>query len=135
MERYFGNGETNSFVATIGQSISIKGEVTGSEDLIVHGRVEGAIRLPGNTVTVAGEGRVQADIEALVIRVEGEVSGNLSATELIHLERASYVKGDVTAPRVCIQEGAKLRGLVNTETDDARDITTERTNDYVPSYR
>lgn len=111
------NRETGgtSAVATVGHSITIRGEITGAEDLVIHGQVEGAIQLPDNTVVIASQGRVRADVNALVIRVEGELTGNLVASELIVLHKSSVVRGDVVAPRISIEEGARLKGRIDTE--------------------
>src|SRR5579871_543849 len=69
--------------ATIGKSLVIKGEVTGSESLFIDGRVEGSINLAGNRVTVGRNGVVSANINAREIVVLGKVRGNLTASDQI----------------------------------------------------
>lgn len=110
----------NGAVATVGHSITIRGEITGAEDLVIHGQVEGAIHLPENTVVIASQGRVRADVDALIIRVEGELTGNLTASELIVLHASSIVRGDVVAPRISIEEGARLKGRIDTDGADTQ---------------
>lgn len=102
-------GET----ASIGRSITIKGEVTGDEDLLIQGRVDGSVELKQNALTVGEDGRVKANITARVITVEGEVEGDLKAKEQVVLRSSARVQGDLTAPRVVLEDGATFRGLVD----------------------
>jgi cytoskeletal protein CcmA (bactofilin family) len=99
--------------ATIGPSIVIRGEVSGNEDLLIQGQVDGSVALDLHSVTVGGGGRVKADIAGRVITVEGTVEGNLRAKEQIILRGSSTVHGDLKAPRVVLEDGASFRGLVD----------------------
>lgn len=99
--------------ATIGPSITIKGDVSGEEDLLIHGRVNGSVDLKQQSVTVGREGRVNADITGRVVIVEGEVEGDLSADEQVILRSAARVEGDITSPRVVLEDGANFKGLVD----------------------
>jgi len=99
--------------ATIGPSITIKGEVTGDEDLLIQGQVEGSVELQLQSVTVGGDGRVKANITGRVVIVEGEVEGDLHAQEQVVLRSSARVAGDITAPRVVLEDGARFRGLVD----------------------
>ena len=99
--------------AVIGPSIMIHGEVTGDEDLLIQGNVEGSVDLEEHALTVGAEGRVKANIKARVITVEGEVEGDLRARDQVVLRSAASVKGDITAPRVVLEDGANFRGLVD----------------------
>ncbi|HEY0673556.1 MAG TPA: polymer-forming cytoskeletal protein [Longimicrobiales bacterium] len=99
--------------ATIGRSISIKGEVNGDEDLLIQGRVDGSVTLKQHAVTVGPEGEVKADIGARVITVEGSVDGNLTAQEQVILRTSARVQGNITAPRVVLEDGARFRGGVD----------------------
>ncbi len=99
--------------ATIGPSISIKGEVTGDEDLLIQGRVDGSVDLKEHAVTVGPEGKVKADITGRVVVVEGSVEGDLQATEQVILRKAASVTGDITSPRVILEDGARFRGGVD----------------------
>ena len=101
--------------AVIGPSLDLTGELSGAEDLLVEGRVQGKIRLPQNAVTVGSKGRVSADVQARLIEIEGEVDGQLSADELIVLRKSARVKGDLTSPRVVIEDGAKFKGTIDME--------------------
>ena len=99
-------------MANIGKSISIKGDLTGNEDLVVEGKVEGKIALPDNELTVGNNGNVSADVHAKSVVVIGKLRGNVSATEKIEVQASGSVDGDVRAPRLIIQEGAVLNGAV-----------------------
>ena len=99
--------------ATIGRSITIKGEVTGDEDLLIQGRVEGSVDLKQHAVTVGPDGEVKASIIGRVVTVEGKVEGDLSADEQVILRSSAAVQGDITAPRVVLEDGARFRGGVD----------------------
>jgi len=99
--------------ATIGPSITVQGDVSGNEDLLIEGRVEGSVNLKDQSVTVGQEGRVKADIDGRVVTVEGEVEGDLHAIEQVILRSTAQVQGDITAPRVVLEDGATFRGLVD----------------------
>jgi cytoskeletal protein CcmA (bactofilin family) len=99
--------------ATIGRSITIRGEVRGDEDLLIQGQVDGSVDLDQHSVTVGREGRVKANITGRLVTVEGEVEGDLQAQEQVVLHSSARVKGDITAPRVVLEDGASFRGLVD----------------------
>src|SRR5436309_13907865 len=96
--------------ASIGKSLVIKGEVTGSESLYIDGRVEGSINLAGNRVTVGRNGVVAANINAREIVVIGKVRGNLTASDRADIRSDSSLTGDVVAARISIEDGAVLNG-------------------------
>jgi cytoskeletal protein CcmA (bactofilin family) len=99
--------------ATIGRSITIRGEVTGDEDLLIQGRVDGSVDLKQHSVTVGSEGDVKASIIGRVVTVEGRVEGNINADEQVILRSSAWVQGDITAPRVVLEDGARFRGGVD----------------------
>lgn len=94
--------------------LKINGEISGSADLYIDGEVQGKLRLGNARVTVGPNGRVQADIEAREIMVDGTVNGNLKAGERAHFGPSSRVNGSVLTPRIGIDDGARLRGKVET---------------------
>ena len=100
-------------MATIGRSITINGEVTGDEDLLIQGKVEGSIELKQQSITVGQEGRVTASITGRVIVVEGQVEGDLKAEEQAVLKATAKVQGDIAAPRVVLEDGATFSGGVD----------------------
>ncbi len=99
--------------ATIGKSLVIKGEVTGSESLYIDGRVEGSINLSGNRVTVGRNGVVSANISAREIVVLGKVRGNLNATDRVDIRNEGSLTGDVVAQRISIEDGAFFKGGID----------------------
>ena len=104
---------TTSDQATIGKSLVIKGEVTGSESLYIDGRVEGSINLSGNRVTVGRNGVVSANINAREIVVLGKVRGNLTASDRVDIRSDGSLPGDVVAARISIEDGAFFKGGID----------------------
>jgi len=104
---------TTADQATIGKSLVIKGEVTGSESLYIDGRVEGSINLSGNRVTVGRNGVVAANINAREIVVLGKVRGNLTASDRVDIRSDGSLTGDVIASRISIEDGAFFKGGID----------------------
>ena len=104
---------TTSDQATIGKSLVIKGEVTGSESLYIDGRVEGSINLAGNRVTIGRNGVVAANINAREIVVLGKVRGNLTASDRVDIRSDGSLTGDVVAARISIEDGAYFKGGID----------------------
>ena len=99
--------------ATIGKSLVIKGEVTGSESLYIDGRVEGSINLPGNRVTVGRNGVVAANVTAREVVVIGKLQGNLVASDRVDIRSEGSLTGDVVAQRISIEDGAFFKGGID----------------------
>ena len=106
--------------ATIGKSLFVKGEVSGSESLYVDGKVEGTINLPGNRVTVGRNGQVSANITAREIVVLGKVRGNVSASDRVDIRAEGSLSGDVAASRISIEDGAFFKGGIDIRKPDAK---------------
>ena len=104
---------TTADQATIGKSLVIKGEVTGSESLYIDGRVEGSINLSGNRVTIGRNGVVAANINAREIVVLGKVRGNLTASDRVDIRSDGSLTGDVVAARISIEDGAFFKGGID----------------------
>jgi cytoskeletal protein CcmA (bactofilin family) len=101
--------------ATVGPSIFIKGDLSGDEDLVIEGRVEGKIDLKQHNVTIGKNGRVRADVFGNTVVVEGEVDGNLFAQQQAILRQSGAVRGNITAPRVMLEDGSRFRGSIDME--------------------
>ena len=99
--------------AIIGPSITIKGDVTGEEDLLIQGRVEGKVDLAQHHVTVGANGRIKANVLGRSVTVEGEVEGDLHAEEQIAIRKSGKVHGNLVAPRVTIEDGATFQGSID----------------------
>lgn len=104
------SGPTSS--STIGAGLKIRGDVSGNSNLVIEGEVQGKVQMTNGRVTVAASGRVNADIEALEISIDGRVEGNLKATESVRLGATSHVQGSILTRRIAIEDGAGLRGKV-----------------------
>jgi cytoskeletal protein CcmA (bactofilin family) len=106
------SASASSAASTITSGLRIHGEFSGDSDLYIDGEAKGKIRLLRSRVSVGPNGKVQADIEARDIVVEGAVQGNLKASESVRLGPSSRVQGSLVTPRVAIDDGARLRGKV-----------------------
>lgn len=115
--------------ATIGRSITINGEVTGDEDLLIQGTVDGSVDLKQHALTVGPEGEVKADVTGRIVTVEGVVEGNLTGHEQVILKSTAKVKGDIKAPRVILEDGASFRGGVDMGESSRGGRPQERTGD------
>jgi len=104
--------ESRAAVGNVTEGISIKGEITGREDLYIDGEVEGSIHLADGNVTVGPKGRVTADIEAREILVRGKVKGNLRGRERVQIGSTGEAAGEIATRRVAIEEGAVFQGRI-----------------------
>jgi cytoskeletal protein CcmA (bactofilin family) len=102
-------------LATIGASIKIKGDLSGDEDLLIQGHVNGEIRLPKNKVTIGASGRVEADVYGKNIQVEGQVKGNLYGEVDVIVRASGRVQGNIVGPRVTLENGANFKGSIDME--------------------
>ena len=108
--------------ATIGKSLIVKGELTGSESLYIDGKVEGAINLPGNRVTVGRNGQVAANIVAREVVVLGKVRGNCQASDRVDIRSEGSLTGDVIAARISIEDGAFFKGGIDIRKPGGTDL-------------
>ncbi|HEV8337775.1 MAG TPA: polymer-forming cytoskeletal protein [Candidatus Polarisedimenticolia bacterium] len=104
---------SSSRLVNIGQTIFIKGELTGTEDLTIEGRVEGKIELKDHNLTIGPNGKIKADVYAKSIVITGEVLGNAFASERVEITNSGVLKGDITSPRIVIADGAQFKGSVD----------------------
>ena len=111
--------------ATIGPSITLNGTLSGGEDLCIEGRLEGEISVEQHSVTVGRQGRVKADIYGKAIWVEGEVKGNLFGKEQVVIRQSGKVIGNVTSPRVSLENGSHFRGNIDMQPVAARKSARE----------
>jgi cytoskeletal protein CcmA (bactofilin family) len=100
-------------MTTIGPSILITGEITSQEDITVHGRVKGQIRMVGGSLLVAPTAGVDADIEGARVTIHGTLAGDVVAGERIELTPTADVSGTLTTCAVVMHEGATFNGLID----------------------
>ena len=105
---------------SIGASIHIKGDVTGDEDLVIQGHVDGTINLKGHNVTISKSAKVKANIEASQVIVEGELAGDMNGDEKVIIRETGNVYGNIVSPRVNLEDGAMFKGSIEMEPRQAK---------------
>jgi len=116
--------------STIGKSLLIKGEITGTESLHIEGTVEGTVNLPDDRVTVGRNGRVSADIAAREIVVLGEVVGSCEASDHLDIRNEGSLCGDVIVSRISVEDGAFLRGSIDVRGEAAPEAVEHHQVEY-----
>ena len=99
--------------AVIGATIRIKGEISGEENLLIEGNVTGSVALNGHDLTIGQKGSVEADLNAKTVKVEGQVTGDIQGEEKVIITQTGRVRGNITAPRVTLEDGAKFKGAID----------------------
>ena len=98
--------------ATIGRTLVIKGEVSGSESLYIDGKIEGTLTFKYHRVTIGRNGVVQANISAREVVIMGKVTGNVECSDRVDIRSEGTLNGDVVSARISVEDGAMLRGSV-----------------------
>ena len=111
--------QTSGRTAVIGPRIKINGDVSGEENLLIEGQVEGSVNLKQYRVDVGASGNVKADIDAKVVKVDGTVEGDIEASEMATISRTGNVRGNIKAPRMTLEDGAKFKGTIDMDPDVA----------------
>jgi cytoskeletal protein CcmA (bactofilin family) len=101
--------------ATIGSSIVIRGDLEGKEDLVIEGKVEGTIKLAEHNLTIGENGDINADVHARTITVKGNLEGDLYGADKVIIRQSGNVHGNIFAPSVNIEDGARYRGSIDME--------------------
>jgi cytoskeletal protein CcmA (bactofilin family) len=96
----------------MGQSITIKGELSGAEDLTLEGQVEGKVSFPQNVLTIGTNARVNAEVVAKAVIVLGQLVGNVTASERFELRTGGTMQGNLKAPRIAMADGAVFGGKI-----------------------
>jgi cytoskeletal protein CcmA (bactofilin family) len=107
-----GGAMSSREAAVIGPSIHIEGDVRGEEDLLIEGQVSGTVQLKNNSLTIGPNGKVHADVYAHSINVDGHLEGDLYASERVNIRKSATVRGNITSPRVSLEDGAKFKGAI-----------------------
>lgn len=106
-----------------GQSIVIKGDISGGEDLVIAGRVEGSITLNGRVLTLAAGSHVVGEVEAGTVVVSGKVNGNLEAKDRLDIKSTAVVDGTLSTARLIVADGSQIRAKVQMPARDAQKPT------------
>jgi cytoskeletal protein CcmA (bactofilin family) len=117
--------------STIGRSLVIKGEVSGTESLYIDGRIEGTIDFSGNVVTIGSKGSVAANISASEVVILGKVQGNIQCTDRLDLRSEGSLTGDVVTQRISVEDGSILKGgvqvrAVEQKTDKSQQVKAKQ---------
>jgi cytoskeletal protein CcmA (bactofilin family) len=110
--------------ATIGPTIKIKGDVTGDENLVIEGTVDGLVELAGHDLTIGQSGHVMANLVAKTVKIEGRVTGDVTGSEKVILSKSGRVEGNIVAPRVTLEDGAKFKGSIDMDPGAATPAST-----------
>ncbi len=97
----------------IGAKVKVKGDIVASEDLLVEGEVSGTITLTDNELVVGTSGRVEANINAKIVRIEGQVTGDIDGSERVIICASGNVEGNVSSPRVMLEDGGRFKGSID----------------------
>ncbi len=119
--------------ATIGRTLVIKGEISGSEALYIDGRIEGKITMPESRVTIGRNGKVEAAIHAREVVVMGKVTGNIECADRIDIRAEGSVHGDISCSRISVEDGAALKGGVQVRSNDVKHGQSQQQNQSKPA--
>jgi len=108
--------------AVIGPSIQIEGTLRGQEDVFVEGEVTGTIQLQANTLTIGTSGKIKADVYAHTVFVEGSMDGDLFGSEQVIIRKSAKVRGNITSPRVTLEDGAAFKGSIEMDPESVKNV-------------
>jgi cytoskeletal protein CcmA (bactofilin family) len=115
MDEKINTADTGELKPTvIGETIIIRGEVYGKEDLIVKGRVEGSIKLEKQLI-IDNTGDIKADVDSNEVKISGKLKGNISARSRVQVTKEGTMNGDIKSPRVILADGCKFKGNIDME--------------------
>ena len=100
-------------VMNLGDSVIIKGELSGSEDLTLYGQMQGSVKLPEHTLTIGPHAEIKADIAAKAVVIAGAVVGTVTASERVEIQATGSVTGDILSPRLTIADGGYFLGKID----------------------
>jgi cytoskeletal protein CcmA (bactofilin family) len=112
-------------LSCLGASLEIKGKISGDEDLQIDGKVEGAIALQGQRLTVGRSGQLNSEVHAREVVVFGKVQGNLRASDRVEIKKDGSVTGDITTSRISIEDGAYFKGRIEIDRSKGGSSTEE----------
>jgi len=104
----------------------MRGEISGEDDVLIEGQVEGTISVQENCLTVGPQGQVKAEVRARQVIIQGTVNGNVSTSEKIEIRKTGHVVGDLVTAAIAIEEGAYFKGSINILRDERHDVPQAR---------
>jgi len=110
-----GSGPDPQTASFLGTTFTCTGQIVGQEELVIHGTFKGIIRLKNHGLTIAKSARVEADIVAGDVTLAGDLTGNIRAAGTVFVTAEAKMRGDITAAKVSIQDGAQFRGSIKME--------------------
>ncbi|MDR2878068.1 MAG: polymer-forming cytoskeletal protein [Chromatiales bacterium] len=108
--------------ATIGATIRIKGDISGEENLTIEGTVEGTVTVKEHSLQIGKNGRLNADVFAKIIRIEGHVEGNMHAEEQVVIRSSGVVRGNIVSPRLTMEDGCSFKGSVDMDSSRKSEV-------------
>ena len=111
---------TSRITALIGASLKIKGDITGDENLVIEGQVEGKVDLSNHDLTIGASGTVNANLSAKTVHINGAVNGDIDGAELVTVSKSGRVFGNIVSPRVTLEDGAQFKGSIDMSPGNAR---------------
>jgi len=129
------SGAMGREAAVIGPSIHIDGDVRGEEDLLIEGEVSGTLQLKSNSLTVGPQGKVRADVYAHSIFVDGYVEGDLFGSERVAIRKSAQVRGNITSPRVSLEDGAKFKGTIEMDPQAVQGLVSRNAAKSTPQVQ
>jgi len=104
------NGRRGSYLRA---GLAIKGDISGNEDLVADGAIEGPVRLTDAKLSVGETGSVKGDVAATEIVVYGSVTGKVEARDRVEIKPSGSILGDIVSARIVIEDGAKCKGSID----------------------
>lgn len=116
------HGKGRGEAAVIGPSIHINGDLHGEEDLVIEGEVKGTVHLKNNSLTIGSKGKVTADVYAHSVFVDGYIEGDLYGSEQINIRKTAEMQGNITSPRVSLEDGARFKGSIEMDPEVSQNV-------------
>lgn len=121
-------------LSVIGPSLVFKGNLTAEEDLLIQGRIEGSIDHNATTLTIGVHGAVKGNILANKVIIQGEVQGDVRASDAVIVEASARVHGNLIAPRIGLKDGAKFKGTIDMDpASHAKEFHGRKVNELLDS--
>lgn len=120
------NTSTGNDKGFLSKELVIEGEISGNQDMVIEGTLQGQIKLLNNCALIDKPGRVRGDIYARVIEVSGQVQGNLKAIERVVVKPSGVIEGDIVSPQVRLEEGCRFKGAVQMREPDHSSTTDDK---------